>query len=104
MYFDEEFWVALSIVLFFVLIFKRIKNFLSNFFIDKAKSIEHKINEASLLRHEAEGLLEEYSALYKNYTEASEKVLLNAKQEINYMRQKAEKELLAKLTFKKILH
>ncbi len=102
MLFNESFWVAISIILFMVIIFKYTKTPLDSFFIKRALSIQNKLNEALALKEEAEKLLQDQYLLYQNSTKEAEDLLALSQEEVTHMQKNAEKDLAAKLNFKKI--
>jgi F-type H+-transporting ATPase subunit b len=98
MMFDEEFWVAVAIILFAALVFKYIRNWLKETLNQRSSLIQNKISEALSLSEEAEKLLQEQNKLYESSTQEAEELLVLAEKEVANLKDTAEKELEERLS------
>jgi F-type H+-transporting ATPase subunit b len=103
MNFDESFFVAFSIVIFFSLSFKYIKKPLSTMLTRKSLDIHNKILESKKLRDEAEDLLLEYKNLHINAVKEVDRLTKQLDKDIELMKQEAQKDLSQKLAIRKEL-
>ena len=102
MLFDENFWVAFSIIFFIILVSKSIKNSLTASFNDRISSIKYKLDHSFSLKKEAEDLLDEHKKLHKNVTKEVEELLKSAEKEVAHMKLMSEKKMLEIFVTKKI--
>ncbi len=107
---DETFWVAASIILILMVIFKYGKAPLTKLLNNRSASISNKIAEAMSLLGEAEKLLKEQKKLHKKYIAEMNEANKYVSVEIALLKQQAELDFVTKLNNKtaaiesKIIH
>ena len=80
MYFDETAWVAIAFILFFVLVWKKGKNFILSLLDERSSIIEKELNEAKLLKEEALEELRLALQNQKNVSDEAESLIKEAKE------------------------
>ena len=98
--FNESFWVAVAIVIFVALVFKRVKAAMDEFLDSRSASIKHRIEEVISLCNEAEKLLQEQRDLHEKSAEVIASSLVATEKEVKQIKDNATKELANKLTQK----
>jgi F-type H+-transporting ATPase subunit b len=93
MFQDPTFWVAISFVLFAVLVFKPLGKFLSSTLDGRSLRIQTELNEALRLKEEAQALLSSYQRKHKEATDEAKKILKNAENESKRIAIEAESNL-----------
>lgn len=94
---DETFWVAVSITLILMLIFKYSKSTFKNNLTNRATNISNQIEKAQSLLVEAENLLEEQKKLHKKYTSEVTHILNSIDEKVIALKHKAEKDFDEKI-------
>jgi F0F1-type ATP synthase membrane subunit b/b' len=94
---DETFWVAVSITLILLVIFKYSKSPFKNSLTNRATNISNQIEKAQSLLAEAEKLLEEQKKLHKKYTSEANHILNSIDEKIVALKHKAEKDFEEKI-------
>ena len=97
MLFNESFWLAFSIILFFTLTFKYLKAVINSSVTRKISDISFKSAESEKLKQEAEDLLNEYKDLHKNAIENTKKLQNELLQEIELIRKNSQIDLINKI-------
>ncbi len=92
---SAEFWVAVAFVAFAVIVarfgYRRIVDALDM----RAAGIKHELDEAVLLREEAQALLAEYQRKQRDAVDQAEEIVEHAKAEAERLARKAEQDLEA---------
>ena len=94
---DETFWVAVSIILILMLIFKYSKSTFKISLANRAINISNQIEKAQSLLAEAEKLLEEQKKLHIQYTLESAHILNSIDEKVIALKHKAEKDFDEKI-------
>lgn len=94
---DETFWVAVSITLILMLIFKYARSPFKNSLTNRATNISNQIEKAQSLLAEAEKLLEEQKKLHKKYTSEATHILNSIDEKVIALKHKAEKDFDEKI-------
>ena len=89
MYFDETAWVAIAFILFFVLVWKKGKNFILSLLDERSSIIEKELNEAKLLKEEALAELRLALQNQKNVSEEAENLIKDAKETAKKIQEEA---------------
>ena len=97
---DETFWVAVSITLIFLVIFKYSKSPFKNSLNSRSENISKQIDEAQNLLNEAEKLLAEQKKLHKKYVLEALNINNSIEEKIETLKQKPEKDFNEKLAQK----
>jgi len=93
-YLDARFYIALCIVLFFLLIFKQgAHKAIAKSLDDRADKIRHDLDEARRLREEAQALLASYQRKQKEAEAQAEDIVNQARKDAELMAANARKEL-----------
>lgn len=92
-YQDPSFLVALSIVLFVVLIWKHIKSGFISFTDKYAAKVSQQLRDATQLRAEAEALLTQYRSEQKKNAQLADEIVANTKREIAALHDRSQMEL-----------
>jgi F-type H+-transporting ATPase subunit b len=100
MVFDASFWLAVSIILFFVLVFKQLKNAGNNILSTRINAITNKFNEIEAITNEAKNLLHEYKNLKKSGSPKAQEIINQTEQDIKDLKSKAKEDLAQKLKYK----
>ncbi len=90
---DATIWVAISFVLFVLLIFKPIKLQISNSLDKKINDLKTKLDEAMKLKNEAEKLHKDHENNFKINLQRIEKIKLDTTNEINRIKRNVNEEL-----------
>lgn len=101
MLFNESFWLAFSIILFFVLVFKRLKGVLYKSLNAKIALIEEKLNLSASIRSEAEKVLTEHKELLKNAHAKAQELISATREEINFLKASNEEKIINLILAKK---
>ena len=80
MYFDETAWVAISFILFFVLVWKKGKNAIISLLDERSELIAKELNEAKSLKEEALEELRLALQNQKNVSDEAENIIKDAKE------------------------
>lgn len=97
MVFNESFWLAISIVIFILLVFKQVKSFTINLLEARIKSIDSKFKEIAVISKEAEELLKEYKTLNRSSKQKVQEILDQAELEVKHLKAFAQQEISIKL-------
>lgn len=95
--FNESFWLAVSIVIFMVLVFKPAKIFILNLLESRINSIDIKFKEIFTISEEAEELLKKYKSLCSSAEKEISAITASADLEIKHLRENFENEIASKL-------
>lgn len=98
--FNETFWLACSIVFFFLLIFKQLKTGINSILVKRIQNIEDKFKEIETIAQEAENLLIEYTQLKETSKSKAQEIIKNAELEVKHLKKNAEQDLSYKLKLK----
>lgn len=101
--FDETFWVALSITIFLLLLFRYGKSPILSFLDDHSKSISNKLEEAYSLLDEAEKALAFEKEQHKKYILQAEYNVNNIENEVSTLKKRVDDALRDKFTLKRNL-
>ena len=101
--FNETFWVAISIVLICVIIYKYAKIPMVSFLNERSATISNKITEALFLLAEADKMLKDQKELHKKYTKQTKDLITSAKIEVALLQQRAEDEFMYKFNHKTLI-
>lgn len=97
MQFDESFVVALSFLMFVVLVGKKLVKAVTGGVDARSTSIKKELDQAIALKEEAQALLASYQRKQKKALEEAEDIVANAKEEaariVNNTKKKVEEEL-----------
>jgi len=95
---DTSFWVAVCVILFFVLLFwKGAHKALGKALDDRADKIKAELDEARRLREEAQALLASYQRRQKEAEEQAEDIVKQARQDAEVMAERSRTELKERL-------
>lgn len=86
---NPEFWVAVSFVLFFVVLFKPIRKTLTSKLDGRAETIKSELDEAQRLREEAQHTLAEYQRKQRDALKEAEGIIAEARAEAERMEKAA---------------
>ena len=101
MYFDETAWVAIAFILFFVLVWKKGKNFILSLLDERSSIIEKELNEAKSLKEEALEELRLALQNQKNVSDEAENLIKNAKETAKKIQEEANLKSLEMIKRKK---
>lgn len=101
MLFNESFWVAFSIILFVVLVFKYTRKALNELLCAKISLIEEKISLSDSIRIEAEKTLTEHINMLNNVHIKAEEIISTAKEEILHLKSLNEEKIINMILAKK---
>jgi F-type H+-transporting ATPase subunit b len=93
MFQDPSFWVAVSFVLFILLIYKPAGKFINKALDERALRIKNELGEALRLKEEAQALLASYQRKQKEMTEEAESIVAEAEAEAKRIAKESEQEL-----------
>ena len=97
MHFDESFVVAISVLVFVLLVGKKLGKLVAGGVDTRNVSIKKELDQAISLKEEAQALLASYQRKQKKALEEAEDIIANAKEEaeriVNGTRKKVEEEL-----------
>ncbi len=93
MVFGEQFWVALSFVIFVAAVFKPVGKVLVTALDNRAAKIKNELGEALRLKEEAQALLASYQRRQKEAIEDAESIVAAAEAEAKRIAKDAETEL-----------
>ena len=80
--FDATFWVAISFIIFcLIIIYKKIPQVISNLLDSKINEIKSEIDNAKNLKHESEKLLQKYKSKIEEAHAESSQIINNEKRE-----------------------
>lgn len=97
MFQDPTFWVAVAFVITVAAVFKPIARTFSKLLDDRILRIRQQLDEAQELREEAQKVLAEYKRMQRDAVGEAERILVQAKQEAQHLREQAERDLEAQL-------
>ncbi len=90
--FDATFWVAISFIIFFlIIIYKKIPQVISNLLDNKINEIKSEIDNAKNLKLESEQLLEKYKNKIEEAHAESNQIINNEKKETEIFIKESEK-------------
>ena len=89
MYFDETAWVAISFILFFLLVWKKGKGAILSLLDQRSSLIEKELNEAKLLKEEALEELRLALQNQKNVSDEAENLIKDAKETAKKIQEEA---------------
>ena len=89
MYFDETAWVAISFLLFFVMVWKKGKKAILSLLDERSLLIEKELNEAKSLKEEALEELRLALQNQKNVSDEAENLIKNAKETAKKIQEEA---------------
>lgn len=92
-YTEAEFWVAIALVIFLVLLGRRAFRLIVVALDERAEKIKARIDEASRLADEAQALLSTYQRKQKDAAVEAESILANARKEAERLAADAQAEL-----------
>ena len=90
MYFDETAWVAIAFILFFVLVWKKVKIALLSLLDERSSLIEKELNEARSLKEEALEELRLALQNQKNVSDEAENLIKDAKETASKIQEEAK--------------
>ncbi len=90
---DAANWVAISTVLFGVVLYKYARKPFFNLLDNRTEKIRDELNEAERLRVEAQELLASYQRQHQDALQEAEQIIIGAQKEANNLKTTAEKEL-----------
>jgi F-type H+-transporting ATPase subunit b len=93
MEFGQEFWVAVSFVVFVALVFKPVGKILVNALDERALKIKNELGEALRLKDEAQAMLASYQRKQREVIEEAENIIKEAEAEAKRIAKEAEIEL-----------
>jgi F-type H+-transporting ATPase subunit b len=80
--FDATFWVAISFIIFcLIIVYKKIPQIISNLLDSKINEIKSEIDNAKNLKHESEKLLQKYKSKIEEAHAESSQIINNEKRE-----------------------
>jgi F-type H+-transporting ATPase subunit b len=94
---SPETWVALAFITFVVLVWKPTHKAIVSALDDRGARIQKELSEAARLRDEAQALLAQYQAKYRDAMKEAETVLAHAREEAERLSQQAARDLEAAL-------
>jgi F-type H+-transporting ATPase subunit b len=97
MFSDPTFWVAVSFVLFLVLVAKAAWKKATAALDARADEIRRRLEEAQSLREDAQAAKANYQRLQRDALQEAEAILTHAREEAKRMREEAERKLEASL-------
>ena len=89
MYFDETAWVAIALILFFVLVWKKGKKAILSLLDERSSLIEKELNEAKSLKEEALEELRLALQKQKNVSDEAENLIKDAKETAKKIQEEA---------------
>jgi len=90
--FDATFWVAISFVIFcLIIIYKKIPQLISNLLDSKINEIKSEIDNAKNLKHESEKLLQKYKSKIEEAHAESNQIINSEKKETEIFIKESEK-------------
>ena len=94
---SAEFWVAVSFVLFVLLVARKAGAAVAKLLDARAEKIRQQLNEAQQLREEAQAALANYQRLQRDALAEAAEIVESAKAEAGRMREQAEADLAERL-------
>lgn len=94
---SPEFWVAVSFVLFLVVVGKKAMSALGGMLDDRTEQIRKQLDEAQNLREEAQAELANYQRLQRDALAEAEEIISHAKEEAARIREEAKTDLAERL-------
>ena len=98
---NPQFWMAVAFCCIFVLAIRPLKNKLSVWGQEQAKTIQKELDEAAFLRKQAEDLYTEYEEHTKNLDKERAQILRSAEKEVIIIQQEADEKLSNHLDYRK---
>lgn len=90
---DTNLWVAISFIIFALILWRFGRNAMTALLDQRIKQIRDDIETAENLRTEAQELLAQYQRKHRDAVKEAEKIVSNAKEHAEKIRQMAEKDL-----------
>ena len=97
MFSTPDFWVAVGFVVFIAAVFRPIGRAVTSALDARGERIRTEIEEAQVLREEAQALLAEYKRKQRDALKEAEDIIEHAKSEAARLREQAEQDLQAAL-------
>lgn len=91
--FDEKFWIAVSFLLFTILLYKKLSNIVATTLDKKSSEIEEQLKRASLLKLEAQEIRDNYLKQKKENMLHAQKILDNAEKQAKHLISEGNTEL-----------
>jgi F-type H+-transporting ATPase subunit b len=92
-YVTAEFWVTIALVIFLLLVLRRIIRVVVVALDDRAEKIRNRIDDASRMAEEAQALLASYERKQRDATEEAEAILAGARREAERLSADAREDL-----------
>lgn len=99
-FFDENFWIAVSFVIFLYFAYKPIRKVITNSLDARINEIKEKLAQTEKIKTEAKLLLEETQKEMENFEEYKQQIIAKAKINTNKLIEKRTKEMEIALTRK----
>lgn len=99
-FFDENFWIAVSFVIFLYFAYKPIRKVITNSLDARINEIKEKLAQTEKIKTEAKLLLEETQKEMENFEEYKQQIIAKAKISTNKLIEKRTKEMEIALTRK----
>lgn len=97
MFSDPTFWVAVAFIVFVAAVFRPVGRMMMGGLDGRIDKIRAQLDEAQDLREQAQKTLAEYKHKQRDAVHEAARIVENAKQEVERMREQAEKDLEASL-------
>ncbi|MBE6444675.1 MAG: F0F1 ATP synthase subunit B [Alphaproteobacteria bacterium] len=88
-YQSAEFWVAASFVLVVLLLFYPISRITKIMLYKRARKIGKRIEDATILKEDAQKLLAEYERKYRRAKQEAQEIITRAEKEINFLKKES---------------
>ncbi len=99
-FFDENFWIAVSFVIFLYFAYKPLRKAITNSLDARINEIKEKLAQTEKIKTEAKLLLEEIQKEIENFDEYKQQIIAKAKISTNKLIEKRTKEMEIALTRK----